>query len=192
MMNYRKGRNVEEELTRNEIPIENLPEDFLWMHVCFEFISSWTTLLKKDLHLHINISNWLSNRWKVELQYQMLSNLQRKHCNLVSIVHLYGLATVEVLEKLYLVPKFWKETLHCIKLLDYAIKRTYLFFHITNIWWHYSFCSIFIVAVAVFWYRNEEFWDPIMDGLEPIVVKRKIPCVHILMSLDEIDSKTPG
>lgn len=33
MMNYRKGRNVEEELTRNDIPIENLPEDFLWMHV---------------------------------------------------------------------------------------------------------------------------------------------------------------
>lgn len=34
MMNYRKGRNVEEELTRNDIQIENLPEDFLWMHVC--------------------------------------------------------------------------------------------------------------------------------------------------------------
>lgn len=34
MMNYRKGRNVEEELTRNDIQIENLPDDFLWMHVC--------------------------------------------------------------------------------------------------------------------------------------------------------------
>lgn len=33
MMNYRKGRNVEEELTRNDIQIENLPDDFLWMHV---------------------------------------------------------------------------------------------------------------------------------------------------------------
>lgn len=33
MMNYRKGRNVEDELTRNDIKIENLPEDFLWMHV---------------------------------------------------------------------------------------------------------------------------------------------------------------
>lgn len=40
--------------------------------------------------------------------------------------------------------------------------------------------------------RNEEYWDPTLDGLEPIVVKRNIPCVHILMSLDEIDSKTPG
>lgn len=33
MMNYRKGRNVEDELTRNDIKIENLPDDFLWMHV---------------------------------------------------------------------------------------------------------------------------------------------------------------
>lgn len=33
MMNYRKGRNSEDELTRNDIKIENLPEDFLWMHV---------------------------------------------------------------------------------------------------------------------------------------------------------------
>lgn len=33
MMNYRKGRNIEEEITRNDIEIENLPEDFLWMHV---------------------------------------------------------------------------------------------------------------------------------------------------------------
>lgn len=31
-----------------------------------------------------------------------------------------------------------------------------------------------------------------MDGLEQIVVKRNVPCVHILMSLDEIDSSTPG
>lgn len=31
-----------------------------------------------------------------------------------------------------------------------------------------------------------------MDGLEQIVVKRNIPCVHILMSLDEIDAATPG
>lgn len=33
MMNYQKGRNVEQELTRTDIQIENLPENFLWMHV---------------------------------------------------------------------------------------------------------------------------------------------------------------
>lgn len=31
-----------------------------------------------------------------------------------------------------------------------------------------------------------------VDGLEQIVVKRNIPCVHILLSLDEIDPSTPG
>lgn len=33
MENYRKGRNVEEELSKEQVPIENLPENFLWMHV---------------------------------------------------------------------------------------------------------------------------------------------------------------
>lgn len=33
MNNYRKGTNVEEELTKDCIPIENLQENFLWMHV---------------------------------------------------------------------------------------------------------------------------------------------------------------
>lgn len=33
MENYKKGKNVEEELTQDRIPIECLPEKFLWMHV---------------------------------------------------------------------------------------------------------------------------------------------------------------
>ncbi|CAD7076901.1 unnamed protein product [Hermetia illucens] len=33
MMHYKKGKNVEEELTRENIPIECLPADYLWMHV---------------------------------------------------------------------------------------------------------------------------------------------------------------
>jgi ribonucleases P/MRP protein subunit RPP25 len=33
MENYKKGKNIEEELTQDRIPIENLPEKFLWMHV---------------------------------------------------------------------------------------------------------------------------------------------------------------
>lgn len=31
-----------------------------------------------------------------------------------------------------------------------------------------------------------------LEGLEQIVVKRQIPAIHILVSLDEIDAKTPG
>lgn len=33
----------------------------------------------------------------------------------------------------------------------------------------------------------EEHWEPQMDGLEPIVAKRKVPSLHILMTLDPID-----
>ena len=33
MENYRKGSNVEEELSKDKIPIECLPDKFLWMHV---------------------------------------------------------------------------------------------------------------------------------------------------------------
>lgn len=40
MMNYKKGKNIEEELTKEDIPIENLPSDFLWMHVSiYSFIN---------------------------------------------------------------------------------------------------------------------------------------------------------
>ncbi|XP_035908497.1 ribonuclease P protein subunit p25-like protein isoform X2 [Anopheles stephensi] len=38
----------------------------------------------------------------------------------------------------------------------------------------------------------QEFWVPQESGLEPIVAKRNIPCVHIITSLDEIDPKVPG
>lgn len=33
MMHYRKGKNTEEELTVDSVPIDNLPKDFLWMKV---------------------------------------------------------------------------------------------------------------------------------------------------------------
>lgn len=33
MLNYRKGTNEMEEPNRDDIPIENLPANFLWMHV---------------------------------------------------------------------------------------------------------------------------------------------------------------
>lgn len=33
MENYKKGKNVEEPLTKEKIPIKNLPENFIWMQV---------------------------------------------------------------------------------------------------------------------------------------------------------------
>jgi hypothetical protein len=47
MMNYVKGKNVEEELTKEGIPIENLPKDFLWMLVSFRIQKPFKTLAFK-------------------------------------------------------------------------------------------------------------------------------------------------
>lgn len=38
MNNYRKGKNVEEPLERSQIPIPNLPHNFLWMQVIIQVI----------------------------------------------------------------------------------------------------------------------------------------------------------
>lgn len=35
MMNYKKGKNVEVDIQRDEIPIAGLPTKFLWMHVSY-------------------------------------------------------------------------------------------------------------------------------------------------------------
>lgn len=40
--------------------------------------------------------------------------------------------------------------------------------------------------------RVEENWVPIVEGLDDIVVKRQIPAIHILTSLDPLDPATPG
>lgn len=48
------------------------------------------------------------------------------------------------------------------------------------------------VICYFFAYRIDEYWDPQQAGLDPIVVTRKVPSIHIFLSLDEIDSKTPG
>lgn len=39
MEKYKKGKNVEEPLTEENIPIKNLPKDFLWMKVNLKFIT---------------------------------------------------------------------------------------------------------------------------------------------------------
>lgn len=38
MENYKKGKNVEEALERDKIPIPNLPQNFLWMQVRYYII----------------------------------------------------------------------------------------------------------------------------------------------------------
>lgn len=40
--------------------------------------------------------------------------------------------------------------------------------------------------------RIEEYWDPVLKGLDPIIVTRRVPAIHIFLTLDNVDSKTPG
>lgn len=52
-----------------------------------------------------------------------------------------------------------------------------------------DFLSIF---VFLFPSRIEEYWDPILTGLDPIIVTRQVPAIHIFLTLDDVEPKTPG
>lgn len=40
--------------------------------------------------------------------------------------------------------------------------------------------------------RIEEYWDPVLMGLDPIIVTRQVPAIHIFLTLDNVDPKTLG
>ncbi|XP_050075323.1 ribonuclease P protein subunit p25-like protein [Anopheles maculipalpis] len=132
MMHYKKGKNVEEELSQDQIPIEVLPEQFLWMHV-------------KGGSAVMNL---------VEHAKKALED--GTHRSVVWSGSDGGVG----------------KTISCAEI----IKRHFELHQVTRICYR----------------KVEEFWDPQENGLEQIVAKRNIPCVHILTSLDEIDPKVPG
>uniref|UniRef100_A0A182WJK5 DNA/RNA-binding protein Alba-like domain-containing protein n=1 Tax=Anopheles minimus TaxID=112268 RepID=A0A182WJK5_9DIPT len=132
MMHYKKGKNVEEELSKEQIPIEVLPEDFLWMHV-------------KGGSAVMNL---------VEHAKKALED--GSHRSVVWSGSDGGVG----------------KTISCAEIL----KRHFELHQVTRICYR----------------KVEEFWDPQENGLEQIVAKRNIPCVHILTSLDAIDSTVPG
>ncbi|KAG5678533.1 hypothetical protein PVAND_008200 [Polypedilum vanderplanki] len=132
MENYKKGRNVEEELSKEHIPIEVLPENFLWMHV--------------------------KGGTKVSNVVEYAQNVLRSG-EYTSIVWSGSGGGV---------PK----TISCVEIM----KRNFNLNQVTRL----SYQKI------------EEFWDPLLNGLEQIVVTRRVPAIHILLTLDEIDPKITG
>lgn len=132
MMHYRKGENIEQELTKDDLPFDDclpkLPQkDFLWMHV------------RGGTKVH-NVTNYAKNALdKGEYRTVVWSGS--------------GGGVVK--------------TVSCAEIL----KRNYPLHQLTR-----------MDQVTI-----EEHWVPQMDGLEPIVAKRKVPSLHILMSLDPID-----
>uniref|UniRef100_A0A2M3ZAU6 DNA/RNA-binding protein Alba-like domain-containing protein n=1 Tax=Anopheles braziliensis TaxID=58242 RepID=A0A2M3ZAU6_9DIPT len=132
MMHYKKGKNVEQELSQEQIPIEVLPEQFLWMHVKGgSTVSNLTEYAKKAL-------------------------TDGSHRSVVWSGSDGGVG----------------KTISCAEIL----KRDFELHQVTRICYR----------------KVEEFWDPQQEGLEQIVAKRNIPCIHILTSLDPIDPGTPG
>ncbi|XP_035785713.1 uncharacterized protein LOC118463326 [Anopheles albimanus] len=132
MMHYKKGKNVEQELSQEQIPIEVLPEQFLWMHVKGgSAVSNLTEYAKKAL-------------------------TDGTHRSVVWSGSDGGVG----------------KTISCAEIL----KRDFELHQVTRICYR----------------KVEEFWDPQQEGLEQIVAKRNIPCIHILTSLDPIDPGTPG
>lgn len=132
MMHYKKGKNVEEELSQEQIPIEVLPKHFLWMHV-------------KGGSAVQNL-----------IEYAKKALEEGTHRSVVWSGSDAGVG----------------KAISCAEIL----KRHFELHQVTRICYR----------------KVEEFWDPQEDGLEQIVAKRNIPCVHILTSLDELDPQTPG
>ncbi|XP_011209808.2 ribonuclease P protein subunit p25-like protein [Bactrocera dorsalis] len=132
MMHYRKGENIEQELTKDDLPfadcLSKLPQkDFLWMHV-----RGGTKVP--------NVINYAKNA---------LDNGEYR------TVVWSGVGGGVV------------KTVSCAEIL----KRSYPLYQLTR-----------MDQVT-----NEEHWVPQMEGLEPILAKRKVPSLHILMTLDPID-----
>ncbi|XP_013186459.1 ribonuclease P protein subunit p25-like protein [Amyelois transitella] len=131
MENYYKGKNVEEEFQRNNIPIKDLPNDFLWMQV----------------KGGSKMSNLLSHASGI---------LEDKATTTV----VWTAAGVGI-------PK----AISCAEIL----KRQFSIEHQVTKLAHKSV---------------EEYWEPKLDGLETIVVNRKVPVIHIMLSVSPLTDTT--
>ncbi|XP_034840068.1 ribonuclease P protein subunit p25-like protein [Maniola hyperantus] len=131
MENYFKGKNVEEELERSKIPINDLPDNFLWMQV--KGGSKMNNLLT-------HVAGILQDKTTAAVVWSGA-----------------GVA----------IPK----AISCAEI----IKRQFNIQH----------------QVTKLTYKNvEEYWDPKVDELETIVVKRQIPVIHIILSIEELPNNS--
>nr|XP_008191170.2 PREDICTED: ribonuclease P protein subunit p25-like protein [Tribolium castaneum] len=132
MENYHKGKNVEEPLERDKIPIPNLPENFLWMQV--RGGSKIRNLVSHALNEFPSAKAvvWTGFGQSVGKTVTCAEIMKREHNN----------------------------QLHQITKLCYRVV--------------------------------EEFWDPVIPDLDQIVVKRKLPMIHILLSLETLSFEELG
>ncbi|CAH0555264.1 unnamed protein product [Brassicogethes aeneus] len=132
MENYKKGKNVEEPLNRNNIPIPNLPNNFLWMQV--RGGSKIRNLLTHALNEFPETKNvvWTG----------------------------FGPSVGKAVTCAELTKREYNNRLHQITKLSHR--------------------------------QVDEYWDPLLPELDKLVVKRKLPMIHIYLSIDPINSKELG
>ncbi|KAJ8966631.1 hypothetical protein NQ314_003398 [Rhamnusium bicolor] len=132
MENYCKGKNVEEPLERNRIPIPNLPTNFLWMEV----------------------------RGGSKIR-NLLTHALNEFPKVKSVVWTgFGSSVGKAITCAEIMKREYKNSLHQITKL--------------------CFRSV------------EEYWDPLKPELDQIVVKRKLPMVHIFLSQDPLNTEELG
>ncbi|RZF41952.1 hypothetical protein LSTR_LSTR015576 [Laodelphax striatellus] len=131
MENYTKGKNVEQEWTKETVPIPNLPENFTWMHV--KGGSKMCNLLEYALKA-----------------FKETGAVLWTGC---------GPAVVKTVSCAEIMKKRFKG-LHQINKICYT--------------------------------KVEEFWTPLQEDLEELVVTRELPTIHILLSNETLDKEEPG
>ncbi|XP_050505959.1 ribonuclease P protein subunit p25-like protein [Diabrotica virgifera virgifera] len=132
MENYKKGKNIEEPLERNKIPIPKLPENFLWMQV--RGGSKIRNLLPHAI-----------NEFR-----------EAKHVVWTG----FGSSVGKCITCAEIMKREFNNTLHQITKICYRLV--------------------------------EEYWDPLLPELDQIVVKRRLPMIHIYLSSESIDTEELG
>ncbi|KDR12159.1 Alba-like protein C9orf23-like protein [Zootermopsis nevadensis] len=127
--NYSKGKNVEEPLDRDSIPIPDLPTDFIWMQVSG------------------------GSKMRNLLGYAMKAFKEDR-----AIVWSGSGAAMG-------------KAISCVEIMKRRYKQTH---QLTKICYR----------------KVEEFWEPQLEELDPLVVVREVPTIHILLSKDPLNSSS--
>ncbi|XP_021933361.1 ribonuclease P protein subunit p25-like protein [Zootermopsis nevadensis] len=143
--NYSKGKNVEEPLDRDSIPIPDLPTDFIWMQTGLLCVPTIAVILDFKVSGGSKMRNLLG--------YAMKAFKEDR-----AIVWSGSGAAMG-------------KAISCVEIMKRRYKQTH---QLTKICYR----------------KVEEFWEPQLEELDPLVVVREVPTIHILLSKDPLNSSS--
>ncbi|XP_050303562.1 ribonuclease P protein subunit p25-like protein [Anthonomus grandis grandis] len=132
MENYRKGKNVEDRLEKQQIPISNLPESFLWMQV----------------------------RGGSKIRNLLAHAIDQFPLQKTVVWSGFGPSVGKTITCVEIMKREFNQELHQITKLCYKMV--------------------------------DEYWDPLLPELDQLVVKRKLPMIHICLSVNKIKENELG